>query len=51
MIQKFLPSVINSLVKVYRPKIVGQNGIIHYVPAKCVQITYTSMSGYEHWPE
>jgi hypothetical protein len=32
MIQMLLPSVINSPVKVYLPKIVRQNGMIHYVP-------------------
>ena len=40
---KFLPSVNRLLVQICLPKGVGQNGMIHYVPAKCVQITYTSM--------
>ena len=44
-----MPSVIKSLVEVclpknriiekFLPKIVGQNGMIHYVPAKCEQNT------------
>jgi hypothetical protein len=39
--------VIYSPVQVCHPKNIGQNGIILYVPAKCVQITSTSMSAYE----
>jgi hypothetical protein len=40
---KFLPSVI----KVCLPMSLGQNRIIHLVPAKCDEITCTSMSAYE----
>jgi len=31
------------------PKSVGQHGMLHYVPALCAKITYTSMSASERW--
>ena len=34
---KFVPSVIKSLLHLCLPKSIGQNGMIHYVPAKCNQ--------------
>jgi hypothetical protein len=40
----FLTSVIKSLEKVLLPKIVGQNGVILKVSAKCEQVTCTHMS-------
>jgi len=36
--------VIKLLVQVCLPKIVGQNGLIHYVAAMCERITCTIMS-------
>ena len=48
---KFLPSVMESLVQVCLPRSTGQKGVIHVVPASCIQITFTSMSAEEHWSE
>ena len=36
---RFLPCVEKSLVQVCLTKSVGQNGMLHYVPAKCDQVT------------
>jgi len=39
-----MPSVIKLFVQVCLLRIVGQNGMINEVPAKCEQISCTSMS-------
>jgi hypothetical protein len=41
-----MASVIKLFVQVCLPKIVGQNGMIYEVPAKCDQITCSSMFAY-----
>jgi len=40
-----------SLVQVCLPKSIGENGMIHYVPAECDQITCSGMSAQNHRPE
>ena len=40
---KFLPSVIKQLVQEFQAKSIGQNVMIHLVPAKWNEITCTSM--------
>jgi hypothetical protein len=40
-----------SLVQLCLAMSIGQNGMIHLVPAKCDQITCTSMSALEFWSE
>ena len=40
----FLSSLNRLCVLVCMPKSIGQNGMIHFVPAKCDEITCTSMS-------
>jgi len=48
---KLLPSVIKSLVQVCMRRSIGQIGVKHLVPAKCEQISCTSMSALEHRSE
>ena len=43
--------MIESLVQVILPKSIGENVMVHVVPAKCDQITCTSMSALEHRSE
>jgi hypothetical protein len=44
---KFLRSVTILHVQVCLPRSIVQKGMLHLVPAKCDQITCTSMSAYE----
>ena len=40
---RFLPCDEQSLVQISLTKSVGQNRMLHFVPAKCDEITCTSM--------
>jgi hypothetical protein len=48
---KFFSCVIKLISQVILPTSIGQNGMTLVVPAKCDQITCTSMSALEHRSE